>query len=288
MPFGPILLRGLGFVFSADLTSFSNRCCVSLSLYWLWSDCIFVLGRWVMAKETKNQVWDRSLLVARKHVIALGEVVHASSLLQDSFYQIFSLAISLERPAIWSASITFHGHANAIWHSGTSDQQQREMAFAAISSLPIETSLSQLIKRLKWAKTKAAKLNEYRNLIAHNPITFRVKQKGKSLKWQATFGGQGIRPLHQQRIELIGGLRFWRTLRNDLLNLHDYVHDLMGQGRRIAMEAQKIDFIGVPKTWPNKPRLRSLKRLQEIDQKLSPAARSSKKRTRRSSSRRKS
>jgi hypothetical protein len=239
-----------------------------------------------MVEESMNSVWKRTLVAARPHLILLGEVVHASSLLQDSFFRVFALAISLERPDEFGAGIRFHGHTLAIWHSIQSDQQQREMAFAAITSVPTTLNLRPLIERIKWAKKHATEMSGYRNLVAHNPVMFSGKQKGKRIHWEPSFGGYSTRPLHQQKLKLIADLRLWRTLRNDLLNLSKYVDALFEQGRRLDVESRGAELVGVPKTWPKRPQLRSLPRLKAIDLTLSPASRSAKRRTRRGASRR--
>jgi hypothetical protein len=234
-----------------------------------------------------RSIWNRSLLAAREHLIVLGEVTHAASLVQDSFYRVFALAISLERPDKFGAGIRFHDHALAIWHSVQSDQQQREMAMAALTSVPTKLKLKPVIARLTWAKTQMVALSGYRNLLAHNPVMFSGKPKGKrGVVWVPSFGGYSTRPLHKKRLELIGGLRFWRTLRNDLLALSDYVKDVFEQGRRLDVESRGAELMDVPKTWPGRPRLRSLKHLREIDQMSRPALPRAKRRNRRKASRR--
>ena len=254
-----------------------------------------------MAKSSPQRaVWNESLAMARSHIIALGEVVHAANVLHDQFYHAFSIAIGLERlgldlednqPPTRAFNIArYHGHALAIWHSIRSDAQQRGMVINAISTLPTSLNLESAIRRLRWAKTAAERLAEYRNLVAHNPIMFRFKsgKPGQRGKFVPVFGGQSLRPAHELRLELIGGLRFWRTLRNDLLFLADYVQAISKQIRRLDSESQKATLLGVPNTWPDKPRLRSLARLRAIARALDKAARPPKRRIRRKPSRPKS
>jgi hypothetical protein len=225
-----------------------------------------------MAKESLRAIWKNTHTVARKHLIAQAEVMNATNVLQDAFWGAFSVAVSLERPRDdkWYAEHRFRSHALAIWHVVQNDTQQREMAVVALSTVPTKLKLGPARDKLNWAKKKAGKLAEYRNLIAHNPISFFAKPTGKNIKWTARFGGQGTRPLSRQKLELIGGLGFWRALRNDLLSLALYVEGINNKVRRLQVESYGAQFIGVPKTWPGKPRLRSLPRLLAIERTLTP------------------
>jgi hypothetical protein len=147
-----------------------------------------------MAKESLRTVWKNTHTAARKHLIAQAEVMNATNVLQDAFWGTFSIAVTLERPrdeTEWYAEHRFRSHALAIWHIVQNDTQQREMAVAALSTVPTKLKLGPARDRLNWAKKKAGKLAEYRNLIAHNPISFRAaKPKGKNLKWIPRFGGK--------------------------------------------------------------------------------------------------
>jgi hypothetical protein len=230
-------------------------------------------------------VWKESLDAARDHIIALGQVVHAASLLHDQFYHVFSVVVSLERLGVdlennehptrilnWAR---YHWHALAIWHSVQSDAQQRTMTINAISTLPTTLNLKGAVRRLDWAKKAAERLAEYRNLIGHHPIMFRYKsgKQGQRGKLVPVFGGHSLRPINKLRFELIGGLRFWRTLRDDLLDLSQYVEAISKQVQRLDSESQKATLVGVPNTWPGRPRLRSLPRLRAIARSIDEAAR---------------
>jgi hypothetical protein len=103
-----------------------------------------------------------------------GYVVNSANLLQDAFYRIFQVPLSLERDEAAASGGTnrFHDHASAIWNVVLADSLQRDMAMAAISSVPTTLKLAGAIRRLKWASTAAIKLANYRNILAHNPIVF--------------------------------------------------------------------------------------------------------------------
>ncbi len=222
-----------------------------------------------------SSVWKATLRAAHAHLLAIGEVTYAASTLQDSFYQIFLLVISMERRfddpryQVFSKGI-FQDHALAIWHSLQSDHHQREMALAALVSLPSHLKLRRTIKSLQWAKTKASKLAEYRNLLAHTPIKFRWDDRKSTLV--PVFSGHGMRKAHQRKLELVGGLQLWRTIRNDLLNLSNYVDGVCAQCERLGLADRGVDLVGPSRTWPGKPRLRSLRRLHEISTRSSPPA----------------
>ncbi len=236
-----------------------------------------------MTSDPRSSARKITLEAIRKHIILQGEVLYAANLLQDSFYELFSIALGLERPDRFGAEVRFHNHALAIWHVIQSDNQQREMALAAISTIPTKLKLPEAISRLVWAKNRANKLAEYRNIIAHTPIMFRGRQKGKALQFIPAFGAHSTKLIHKRRLSLIKNLRFWNTLRNDLFNLKDYVDALNQQVRRLDVESRGAEMVGVPHTWPSKPRLRSVRRIQEIDQILKPEVPPPKRRNRRRS-----
>jgi len=221
----------------------------------------------------------RTLDAAKAHITIQGEVMYAASHLQEAFYHLFAIALSLERSSDFGAEVIFYNHTLAIWHILQSDKQQREMALVAISTIPTKLSLRPAIRRLKWATTKAGKLMEYRNVIAHSPVMFRGRQKGKRFEFIPSFGGFSTRPIARDRLNMIKGLRFWRTMRNDLLNLSEYVAAVNDQIRRLEVASRGSQLMGVPNSWPGRPRLPSLRRLQEIEQMLAPAARKPRRRS---------
>jgi hypothetical protein len=250
------------------------------------SEKIIVLSGLVppaMAISPKNvSGWKSTLEAAKKHTSIQGEVVYAANLLHDRFFEIFLTALSLERRSdemgFFGARIFAYDHALAIWHVLQSDSLQQELALAAISTVPTALTIGPAVVRLRWAKDQTRKLAAYRNLVAHSPVMFKYQQKGKRGAFAPNFGGQSTRSAHRARLELIGGLQFWRTLRNDLLKLSSYVERVTDQIHHLCAEREKAQLIGPPRAWPDRPRLRSLSRLQEIEIKLSRAAR---KRTRR-------
>ncbi len=158
------------------------------------------------------------LPAAQKLILAQGEVIYANNLLHDRFFRLFNIALSLQRPDEFGAHIRFYNHASAIWHVSQSDNQQRIMAFAAISTVPTKLNLKPVIKRLEWARAKADKLAEYRNIIAHNTIMFRgVDVKGNRIIFVPQFGSDITRPIHRAKLTHINR-RFWATLRTDFLS----------------------------------------------------------------------
>lgn len=224
--------------------------------------------------------WKRTLEAAGPHILAQGEVVYAANLLHDQFYRVFSYALSLERPDEFGAEQRFHDHALAIWHCSQADSQQRKMAVTAISSVPTKLNLRPIITRIEWAKTQADSIGEYRNLLAHNPVTFRGMQVGKTIRFVPAFGGESTRPIHRQRLAMVEGLRFWRRLRNDLIKLSDYVNALAHHVLRVSYASRGANYMNVPKTLPGRPRLPSLKHIREIHRILSAASAMPKRRTR--------
>ena len=222
----------------------------------------------------KSSGWAKTLKAARKHTTLQGEVLHGANLLHDRFFAVFAIALALEREDGWSSTNQFHDHAVAIWHSVSADSAQREMALAAISTVPTQIKLGPAIARLQWAKKKASKLAEYRNLLAHNPVMFRGAQtKTGKIVGVPTFGGHGIRARHRAQLDLMGGLSIWRTIRNDFLNLSLYVEDVYVRIQHLMMGAEEGAILyNAPKSWPGRPRLRSLPRLLEIERKLAQAA----------------
>jgi hypothetical protein len=65
---------------------------------------------------------------------------------------------------------------------------------------------------------------------------------------------------------VIKDVRFWKTLRNDFLNLSDYVDFV---GRQIAWrDYEKKNDAAIPganRSWPRKPRLPSVTRIKLIE-----------------------
>jgi hypothetical protein len=230
----------------------------------------------------KASGWKSTLLAAKTHICAQGEVIYATNVLQDTFFQLFSTALRLERAdamAFWN----IHDHASALWHVVKSDRQQRELAVAAISTAPTSLKLKPAIARLKWASTKANKLAEYRNLIVHNRISFRPIRVTRGLTLIPRFGGHSTRQKHANQLTITsGGLNFWRTVRNDLLVLSAYVDDMVS--KITSMESQRVrqKTIDASSPWPLRPRLRSLPVIQQIDQRLAQAPAKPKRRGRRS------
>jgi hypothetical protein len=227
----------------------------------------------------------KTLAAANKHITALGEIVWAANLLHDEWFRLFLIALSLERPDEFAAEIRFHEHALAIWHVIQSDSAQREMALKAISTLPTELNLSKAIRRLTWAKSVADKLGKYRNIVAHAPIKFAMKKSGAKFVSAPRFAGRGVRPAHQSHLMLIKGMNLWRIIRNDLFSLFEYVERVNVQIQRIDCEKRGAVLLNAPKSWPDRPRLRSLPHLLAIEKKMGQLAQKPKRRPRRRPSR---
>ncbi len=210
----------------------------------------------------------QSLAAMKKLTTIQGEVLHAANLLQDSFFTVFLYATSLERPDDFGAHQRFFEHANAIWHVVQSDSSQRDMALQAISTVPTAIRLGPVIKRLEWARKMAATLGTYRNVLAHNPVMFRSVLRDGKIVMDPRFGGISTRAVHMARLRLTGGLGFWQLVRNDLLRLSDYVSGVAVQILRLDCARRGVELLDEPKTWADRPRLPSLKRIRAIDAQL--------------------
>ena len=236
-----------------------------------------------MAKPQSK--WGPTLAAARKHIIAQGEVIYAHNLVHDEFFKTFLIALSLERGDEFGADVRFYDHAMAIWHTSQSDSQQRKMALAAISTVPAKKiKLKAMVQRLEWARKRTDKLAEYRNLLAHNPVTFRGMPKGKMIISVPQFGGYATKS--RDRLAQIKTLAFWATLRTDCLKLSEYLRAVnffvLAEDYRTRRGAE---LIGAPKTLPDRPRLRSLRLMRQIDHALTMATHAPKQHRRRRSSR---
>lgn len=230
----------------------------------------------------------RTLEKARKHITMQGEVVYAANLLHDEFFLVFVAALSFERVndfgSIAGASMRFHDHALAIWHVVQSDKAQRDMALEAISTVPTGLDLRPALTRLAWSKSRAAKLADYRNLAAHSAVLFSGRQRGKRIEMVPKFASHGARPTHERKLKLIDGLSFWRALRNDLLKLSEYVRGVRLRLMGLECARHGIEYMNAPKTWPDRPKLGSIARIQSIESRLAQAPRRAKRRSRRKAS----
>jgi hypothetical protein len=123
------------------------------------------------------------------------------------------------------------------------------------------------IKRLRWAHKQADKLAEYRNLIVHSPVRFRfVIRRDKPYGQTPAFGGFSTRPINIRRLNAIKSVQFWKTLRNDFLNLNDYVEFVTRQIAWREYERQTgRRIIGAQRSWPRRPRLPSVHRIAKVE-----------------------
>lgn len=238
------------------------------------------------SKPKRRLIPVRSVEAARQYITVQGEVVNCANLLHDAFYHVFLIAMALERPDGYAAIITFNDHALAIWHVIQSDSLQRDMAMAAISTVPTKLKLAPALRRLKWASNSANTLTSYRNILAHNSIIFSATKPGPKPEWVPIIGGRGSRPQHQRRIGMMRGIASWRQLASDLMTLYAYVEQVNQQiSRMFALAGEPTLRWRVPISWPHRPRLRSLSRAREIERALSQATPPIRRRTRRRPSR---
>jgi hypothetical protein len=177
----------------------------------------------VMAK--RSSTWDNALFSARHLIKAQGEVGYAYNRLQEMFFNIFNLAMALERPS--DRPVTFYTYALEVWNVVQNDAVQRELAIVSLDHLPTTLNIKGGIARLKWAKKKTDELAGYRNLIVHTPVMLRyphpLPKGGKLPEPFPALGGASTKRINMRRLRLIKSTSFWKTLRNDFLNLSDYV-----------------------------------------------------------------
>lgn len=239
-----------------------------------------------MTKDARRISRTLTLAAAQRHIIIQGEIVYAANQLHEAFFRLFNLALALERTPAFGAEFRVYDQAIAVWHVIQSDSSQRDMAVKAITTVQTALPLQPALKRIEWAESKASKLAPYRNLVAHNPIMFRQEKRWNRLVSVPFWGGHGTRPAQRLRSGLTRHSGFWRIVRDDLLSLSYYLIEVTDQIRRIDCESRGEELAGVPKTWPYKPRLRSIPRIAAIDRSMGQAAQKPRPRSRRKSSRR--
>jgi hypothetical protein len=175
--------------------------------------------------------------------------------------------MALERPS--ERPVTFYPYALAIWHVVKSDRVQRDLALTALENLPTTLNLKEGIERLKWAQKQTDKLADYRNLIVHAPMQFSYPFSevlgGDTLPTPIPkIGSVSTKPINVRRLRLIKSARFWKALRNDFMNLGDYVDFVT---RRIAWrdhEQRRGPIPGALRSWPHRPRLPCIRRIDLI------------------------
>jgi hypothetical protein len=176
-----------------------------------------------MAK--RSSTWDSALSGFRPLIIAQGEVSYAYNLLQESFFNAFTFTMAVERPTRFSQQPEFYSYVLELWHVFQNDKLQRQMVLIALGNIPTKLDIKSGVERLEWARRMADRLAEYRNLIAHTPVTYwpRGDVMSKNFLLVPKIGGLSTKPLNVGRLEQIKSVRFWKALRNDFLNLIDYV-----------------------------------------------------------------
>jgi len=219
-----------------------------------------------MAK--RSSTWDSALSHFRPLITAQGEVGYAYNLPHETFFNLFILVLNLERPIVQpSRQPEYYAYALALWHVFQNDKLQRQLAMTALEKLPTELDIKGGIKRLQWAHRQADKLAEYRNLIVHTPMRFRyVVERGKPYAQIPAIGGFSTRPINIRRLNAIKSVQFWKTLRNDFLNLNDYVEFVTRQISWREYERQTgRRIVGAQRSWPHRPRLLSVRRIGSIE-----------------------
>jgi len=216
----------------------------------------------------RSSTWDSALSHFRPLITAQGEVGYAYNLLQETFFNLFVLVLNLERGSrLVSQQAEYYPYALAIWHVFQNDKLQRQLALTSLEKLPTQLDIKGGIKRLLWAQKQADKLAEYRNLIIHSPIRFRyVQRDGKPLTQIPAIGGFSTKLTNIRRLNAIKNVQFWKTLRNDFLNLNDYVEFVTRQIAWREYERQTgRRIVGAQRSWPHRPRLPSVRRIGSIE-----------------------
>jgi hypothetical protein len=221
-----------------------------------------------MAKPSST--WDRVLSEFQPLTIALGEVSYAYNRLQERFFNVLLHALALERPEYFAQRLEFYPYVLALWHVLPNDRIQREFAVAAVAKLPTTLDLKEGIELLEWAKKKTDRLAEYRNLIVHTPIdywpvkvTYPVMDKLPKLV--PKLGGVSTKPSNISRLIQMKDLSFWKALRNDFLNLDEFVEWTNRQIFWREYEHQRGPVVGARRAWPHKPRLPCVRRIDLIE-----------------------
>ena len=240
--------------------------------------------------EKRSSTWDSVLSNFRPIIIAQGEVAYAYNLLQESFFSAFMFATAVERPPD-RQHVEFYSHSLALWHVMQNDRQQRQLTIAALESLPTKLDIKGGIERLDWAKKKADRLADYRNLIVHTPLSYWPQSavvggylQAKRLIMIPRFGGISTKPSNLTKLRQIKSVRFWKALRNDLLNLKDYVDFVVRQLWWRDYERRNGPVVGAHRAWPRKPRLPCVRRIDRLEGRQTKPRRSQSRRGRRRTS----
>jgi hypothetical protein len=241
------------------------------------------------AENARRTTTVDSVEAAEEYILMQGNVVNSSNVLQDAFYGIFRVAISLERheAAASGGTIRFQDHASAIWNVVRSDKLQRDMAIAAISSVPTTLDITTGLSLLRSAGKFAEMLAEYRNILTHSSIVFVQTRDPSDLSkpaWVPIIGGGGTQPATRAKIGMAKGLDLWGKLAADLFLLSRHVVEISIQIQNLDVNSHHPQ-IRKQIAWPDKPQLQSLPHIREIQRKLLPAAPPTTRRTRRRSSR---
>jgi hypothetical protein len=221
---------------------------------------------------------------AERYILAQGAVVNADSLLQDAFYGLFLVALSLERQeaAASGATFRFQKHAASIWGAIQSDAAQRQMAMATIRTVPTVLKLAPAFRRLDWIERTLRLLSPSRNYLAHNPITFRPIRRRPEPEWLPIIGGRGTREAARRRFSMVEGSQLWQDVSYDLGLIAQLVQEINIQIQNLDLVSRDPSFrTNVRISWPRKPKLRSLPHLRALNDRLQEEERQSRPKTQR-------
>jgi hypothetical protein len=214
----------------------------------------------------RSSTWDNALSGSRHLITAQGEIGYAYNRLQEMFFHVFNLAMALERP---DRGVTYYNYALELWHVIQNDTPQRDLALASLEHLPTALKIKGGVERLRWAKKKTDDLALYRNLIIHTPVSLRypypLPEDGKLPEPIPAMGGASTRPINRRRLRLIKSPKFWKGLRNDFLNLSDYVDFVTRHIAWLDYERKNGPVPGARRSWPRKPRLPSVRQKDLIE-----------------------
>jgi hypothetical protein len=150
----------------------------------------------------------------------------------------------------------------AIWHTFQSDKSQREMIRSVAEATLPPTSLK--LKQIKWLLKSVDRIAPFRNAMVHVPVTFRRGQAGRPspIDLDIISGRKQL----ISRLEAAGSGRFWTTVAGDLFVLGQFASGIIYQDEQDFTEpsGRKIRFRA-----PHRPRLLSLRRINEIERLIS-------------------
>ncbi len=146
-------------------------------------------------------------LAVQTHAAGVGEVVWAWNYCHSAFCRLFA---SITTPDNLLVGL-------AVWHTASSDSQQRLMLLAAAGVRFPKTSNKH--KAIKWAISTADKLSRYRNDLAHMGTGF----KNPFQKPEVTLDPLSNRPARLDRMSGVDIDKIVQHCTGDLVALGGYV-----------------------------------------------------------------